>query len=103
MSKTINVKLLVKSDTSTNWETNDPVLGQGEIGFDTTVGKHKIGDGVSNWSDLEYFALKTDVDQKVDQDDALLKLNTAAATGTTDGDLYAAITALGWQNTVIVS
>jgi hypothetical protein len=28
-------------------------------------------------------------------------LNTSAASGTTDGDLYRAITALGWQNDVI--
>ena len=31
-----------------------------------------------------------------------LALDTTAASGTTDGDLYAAITALGWQNDVIV-
>ena len=31
-----------------------------------------------------------------------LALDTTAASGTTDGDLYSAITALGWQNDVIV-
>ena len=30
-----------------------------------------------------------------------LGLDTTAASGTTDGDLYAAIVALGWQNDVI--
>lgn len=34
--------------------------------------------------------------------DIFMALNTTAASGTTDGDLYAAITALGWQNDVIV-
>lgn len=31
-----------------------------------------------------------------------LGFDTTAASGTTDGDLYAAITALGWQSDVIV-
>ena len=30
-----------------------------------------------------------------------LELDTTAAAGTTDGDLYAAITALGWESEVI--
>lgn len=34
--------------------------------------------------------------------DVCLALDTTAASGTTDGDLYAAITAIGWQNDVIV-
>ena len=34
--------------------------------------------------------------------DVCLALDTTAASGTTDGDLYAAITALGWQSDVIV-
>lgn len=31
----------------------------------------------------------------------LLPLDTTAATGTVDGDLYSAITALGWEGDVI--
>lgn len=31
----------------------------------------------------------------------MITLDTTAAAGTTDGDLYAAIVALGWQNDVI--
>ena len=34
--------------------------------------------------------------------DGKIDLDTAAAAGTVDGDLYAAITALGWQSDVIV-
>lgn len=33
--------------------------------------------------------------------DIKLELDTTAATGTTDGDLYAAIQALGWESEVI--
>lgn len=33
--------------------------------------------------------------------DGKIYLNTSAASGTVDGDLYAAIVALGWQSDVI--
>lgn len=33
--------------------------------------------------------------------EGLISLNTSAASSTTDGALYAAIVALGWQNDVI--
>jgi Major tropism determinant N-terminal domain len=35
---------------------NGPVLNPGEIGFETDTGKFKIGDGVSTWLSLSYFA-----------------------------------------------
>lgn len=38
----------------------------------------------------------------VDISDALVELNTSAAAGTVDGDLYRAIQALGWESEVIV-
>lgn len=34
--------------------------------------------------------------------DGIIDLDTTASPGTTDGDLYAAIVALGWQSDVIV-
>lgn len=61
MTKTINSKILIRRDTSANWSTNNPTLAAGEIGFDTTVGKHKIGNGSTTWNNLPYFALMSDV------------------------------------------
>lgn len=40
-------------------------------------------------------------DYGVGRKDGLLELNTSAAAGTVDGDLYRAITALGWGSEVI--
>ena len=37
----------------------------------------------------------------VDKTTPMLDLDTTAAVGTTDGDLYAAITVLGWASSVI--
>ena len=65
MSKRINAKILTRSDTSENWSLNNPILGKGEVGFDTTVGKHKIGDGETPWQNLDYFALESDLFNKV--------------------------------------
>lgn len=62
MSKTVNSKILLRRDTSTNWSANNPILAAGQVGFDTTLGKHKIGDGTTRWNSLPYFALMTDVD-----------------------------------------
>ena len=65
IGKIIQSKLLVRRDTSTNWSILDPVLDQGEIGFDTTVGKHKIGNGSSHWTQLPFFTLETDLTNKL--------------------------------------
>jgi hypothetical protein len=58
-----NVRIAHKNDTKSNWATKNPVLLKGEIGieFDPSVTdnsyvvKFKIGDGTSNWADLDYF------------------------------------------------
>lgn len=38
-----------------NWTKNNPVLAQGEPGFERDTYKLKIGDGVTPWNDLAYF------------------------------------------------
>lgn len=40
-------------------------------------------------------------DSIYDSSEGLISLDTTAATGTTDGDLYAALVALGWEDDVI--
>jgi hypothetical protein len=48
-------RILLRRDSSANWETNNPVLLSGEPGYETDTGKLKIGDGVSTWSDLNEY------------------------------------------------
>ena len=48
-------KILIRRDTAANWTANNPVLFQGEIGYDLTNKKLKIGDGSTNWNSLEYY------------------------------------------------
>lgn len=50
----INARIQVRRDTSTNWQTKNPVLAAGEIGYEIDTKKMKIGDGSTAWNDLPY-------------------------------------------------
>lgn len=45
----------IRRDTAANWASVNPVLAQGEMGFETDTEKMKLGDGVTNWNSLNYF------------------------------------------------
>ena len=44
----------IKYKTTKEWETENPILLKGEMGYDSTSKRYKIGDGVNNWKNLEY-------------------------------------------------
>jgi hypothetical protein len=48
------VKLQFRRDTAANWETNNPILSEGELGLDTTNQRFKIGDGVNTWDNIDF-------------------------------------------------
>jgi hypothetical protein len=54
-------RIQVRRGSSSNWTTTNPVLSEGEIGFETDSGKFKIGNGSSSWSALEYFGGEVDL------------------------------------------
>ncbi|HMT30414.1 MAG TPA: hypothetical protein PKD91_14160 [Bacteroidia bacterium] len=43
-----------RRDTSTNWAVNNPILHQGEEGFETDTRKTKTGNGSTAWNSLAY-------------------------------------------------
>lgn len=47
-------RLQFRRDTRARWLEIDPVLLEGEIGFETDTHNGKVGDGVSKYSELEY-------------------------------------------------
>ena len=59
-TKRIKTRILMRRDSSENWAESNPILAQGEIGYDITTKKCKIGDGVNHWNDLPFFALQGD-------------------------------------------
>ena len=51
-------RILLRRDSSGNWDTNNPVLSLGEPGVETDTLKVKIGDGASDWQALGYSITK---------------------------------------------
>lgn len=47
-------KIQLRRDSSANWTSVNPILSQGEPGYENDTGKIKYGDGVTAWSSLPY-------------------------------------------------
>lgn len=45
----------IRRDLAANWTSVNPVLADGEEGYETDTGKLKFGDGVTAWNSLAYF------------------------------------------------
>ena len=45
----------LRRGTSAEWTASNPVLADGEPGFEKDTGQYKLGNGVSTWSQLPYF------------------------------------------------
>jgi hypothetical protein len=43
-----------RRDTTTNWSTENPILAEGELAFDTVLKKFKVGDGSTAYNSLDY-------------------------------------------------
>lgn len=53
-----NIRIRHKTDTTSNWNSKNPVLLLGEFGLEITTNNKiliKIGDGKSTWKQLKYF------------------------------------------------
>ena len=53
-TNSVKVTLQIRHDTASNWTIRNPVLAQGEYGFETDTFWLKIGDGVTDWQHLKY-------------------------------------------------
>jgi hypothetical protein len=47
-------KIKFRRDTAANWTSANPILAQGEPGFEHDTGLLKIGDGSTTWAELDY-------------------------------------------------
>ena len=54
MATVVKTTFQFKRGTAQRWMEVDPILKQGEPGFEYDTGKLKIGDGVTAWSSLKY-------------------------------------------------
>ena len=62
-------RIQVRRGTTSEWNTADPTLEEGEIGYNSTLGQIKVGDGDSLWSELDYLisdgSLSTSLDSYI--------------------------------------
>lgn len=65
-SVTISNNILLRRGTTEEWETEDPVLKNGEIVYDETKQSIKVGDGSSRFSNLDYIGYAWEMDQEYD-------------------------------------
>ncbi len=47
----------IRRDLAAHWTSVNPVLHSGEAGLETDTGHVKIGDGTTQWADLDYWVL----------------------------------------------
>lgn len=50
----MSISMQQKRGLASQWTSSNPFLLAGEIGFETDTKKMKLGDGTSNWNDLDY-------------------------------------------------
>lgn len=53
----MSIQIQIRRDSTENWVAKNPILAEGEIGFDLTENNLKVGDGTSTWTELEYNGL----------------------------------------------
>lgn len=70
----IKAKMYQRRDSSANWERYNPILANGEFGFDYDKKKYKIGDGTHHWKDLEF----SYIGQITDENGDILKYKKVA-------------------------
>lgn len=51
----IKVQMQQRRDTAANWTSANPILLEGELGFETDTKKAKLGDGSTTWTSLAYY------------------------------------------------
>lgn len=45
-----------RRDTEARWDSENPILHEGELGYVTDLNNYKIGDGTTRWADLPFVA-----------------------------------------------
>jgi hypothetical protein len=48
------VKIQFRRDTAANWTSANPLLAQGEVGYEYDTGRFKVGNGTASWTSLVY-------------------------------------------------
>lgn len=79
-------RIQLRRGTASQWTTINPVLANGEAGYETDTRKIKVGNGTSTWNQLQYIASSasvslaglSDVDATTKQNGSVLYYDSAA-------------------------
>ena len=77
-------RIQVRRGSTTSWNNADPVLAEGELGFNTTNQQLKIGTGSTSWSNLDYFV--TDASLGTSLGDYIALVDKGATSGVAELD-----------------
>lgn len=58
-------RLKLRRDSTNSWYQENPVLLEGELGYDTTEKEFKIGDGVTEWRKLPYITINQETLEEI--------------------------------------
>ena len=97
-------RIQLRRGIASSWTSSNPILASGEVGVETDTNKVKIGDGSSNWNELDYFAdiyaasasiisyINSEIGDLIDSAPALLDtLNELAAAVGDDPSFFSSI------------
>ena len=105
------VRIQMRRGTSSEWNSADPILNEGEIGYNTTLGQIKIGDGTSQWSALTYLATESELNSSLANyieltekgaGDGVAELDSEKNILTRASVIFEGATTNGYQTTVTV-
>ena len=82
----MTVRIQMRRGTTSQWNTADPVLNSGEIGYNETLGAFKIGDGSTAWSLLDYYQTTAEITPSDVGAIALTEKNAANGVATLDSN-----------------
>lgn len=58
----VRATLIIRNDSAATWATKNPKLARGEVGIEIDTGLVKVGDGVTNFNELDYINEYNSVD-----------------------------------------
>jgi hypothetical protein len=80
------IRMQQRRGTAEQWTLANPILAEGEVGFEIDNNQFKLGDGVNRWDDLSYFRNSNDVDEILEDFIPLSEKGEANGVATLDVD-----------------
>jgi hypothetical protein len=80
----MSIKIQFRRDTTANWASNNSILFEAELGFDTNKKQFKVGDGTTAWNSLDW--LKTEAEDLQDLIGAMTAGNSESGIDVTYDD-----------------